>query len=141
MTDTSGSQEDTSSSKKRDNSRSRSRNKNKKERSRRNIKKEKEHRKKQEQKLIGKRSSSHWRRRNTPHFDYEENDYIKQYKIKDHIADGTFGRCLLVKHKVTKKYYAAKVIKPVEKYIYSAKEETELCDIIRKKDKDSWCGR
>merc|ERR1712232_576410 len=64
-----------------------------------------------------KRSSSHWKRRNTPHYEWEINQTIRHYKIKDHIADGTSGRCLLVKNKHTGKYYAAKVIKPVLKYI------------------------
>ena len=60
-------------------------------------------------------------------------------RIKDHIADGTFGRCLLAKHRETKKYYALKVIKPVEKYINSAKEERDICYNIQKKDKEGWC--
>lgn len=136
-----------SNERKRNKTRSRSRNrKGENKRSKYSPHQKRSHRsnfpkKKQDKKIHEKRSSSHWCRRSTPHFDWKINSYIRSYKVKDHIADGTFGRCLLVKHKYTGKYYAAKVIKPVEKYLNSAKEETDLCHLINKKDKDHWCAK
>lgn len=131
---------DNSSSRKRYKTRSRSRNANKSNYNPKDSKKVNKDNHRRHNKSE-KESSSHWRRRNTPHFEWELNDYIRNYKIKDHLADGTFGRCLLVKNRESGKYYAAKVIKPVEKYINSAKEETELCHLINRKDKEGWCSK
>ena len=78
-------------------------------------------------KIKQKKADSINKRRGSEHFEWESVRYIRDYKIKEHIADGTFGRCLLAKHKDSRKYYALKVIKPVQRYIESAKEESEIC--------------
>ena len=70
-----------SRSKKRHQTRSRSRNGKKNSKNYQKLKKvdHKKH-KKQETLLNAKRSDSHWKRRNTPHFDWEVGEYIKGYK-------------------------------------------------------------
>lgn len=71
------------------------------------------------------RSSSHFRRRETPHYTGGPGDTLGKYTIEEHIADGTFGRCFRVKRGHGDSY-AAKVIKPVKKYIEAAQEEITM---------------
>jgi hypothetical protein len=116
--------------------------------------------KKQEKTIYEKRSDSHWRRRTTPHFDWTSRSYIRSYKViiaqaKISRSKITLRMALLVgaywsstntPENITQQRYAisqpiSKVIKPVEKYINSAKEEEDLCHMISKKDSHHWCAK
>jgi serine/threonine protein kinase len=53
-----------------------------------------------------------------------------------HISDGTFGRVFECKDLEDNKIYAVKVIRAVQRYVESAKTETEILEFIKNKDKD-----
>jgi hypothetical protein len=56
------------------------------------------------------RSSSHYRRRDTPHFSRKTFPNIKQYNLRGRLGEGAFGRCYAAKSNVSGRYYALKVI-------------------------------
>ena len=51
-----------------------------------------------------------------------------------HLSDGTFGRVFEVKNIENNNTYALKMIRAVERYVDSAKTETEILEYILKKD-------
>jgi predicted Ser/Thr protein kinase len=56
---------------------------------------------------------------------------IDRYRVEKFLGDGTFGRVLLCSYK--EKEYAIKIIRPVERYIRSAKVEASILQKIRAK--------
>lgn len=62
---------------------------------------------------------------------------IDKYKVEKLLGDGTFGRVLLCESKESKRKYAIKVIRPVERYIHSAKIEVKILERIKEKGGES----
>ena len=62
-------------------------------------------------------------------YKYRKGEYIKDYLIKKHISDGTFGRVLKVEKK--SKSYAMKIVR--RGHTESAKSETEILKFLNKK--------
>lgn len=79
-------------------------------------------------------SDSKDRSKDAGHYEFKAGTklYSKQnkYKIISHISDGTFGRVLECKNYSDDKHYAVKVIRAVDRYIDSAKTETEIIEKI-----------
>jgi serine/threonine protein kinase len=74
------------------------------------------------------------RTKDAGHFKHKPGIWIKDYKVIAHLGDGTFGRVLEVKDRETSKLYAMKVIRAVDRYIDSAKTETEILTYLKKND-------
>jgi serine/threonine protein kinase len=56
--------------------------------------------------------------------------FNKVYVAERFIADGTFGRVLLVRHRFTNVQYAMKIIKSDKKNIKNAQLEVEILEIL-----------
>lgn len=59
---------------------------------------------------------------------------INNYKIVSHISDGTFGRCFQAIGLKDQKTYAIKIIRAVDRYVRSAKEETGIVEALQTLD-------
>ena len=55
---------------------------------------------------------------------------MNKYIVGAKLGEGTFGRCYQVTHQKTGLEYAAKVIKRVDRYIISAKDEVLMISKI-----------
>ena len=55
-------------------------------------------------------------------------------KVIKHICDGTFGRVMQVEDITNKMNYALKIIRPVERYIEAAKDESNILGNLPKND-------
>jgi len=55
------------------------------------------------------RSSSHYRRRQTPHFSKKDHPHIGQYVLGDKLGEGAFGRCYAARSERSGRRYALKV--------------------------------
>ena len=72
------------------------------------------------------------------HFNFQIGEIIvNKYKVIKFLGDGEFGRVLLCINLENNIEYAAKIIKPIERYIDSAKVESEILSYIQKNDKNS----
>lgn len=66
---------------------------------------------------------SHLVRRRTPHFTPPSSEQIRNYRLGKKLGNGAFGVVYEARSLRSGKEYALKVIKPVAKYIKSAREE------------------
>ncbi|CAD8146875.1 unnamed protein product [Paramecium octaurelia] len=64
------------------------------------------------------------------HYGFRKGEYIKDYKIRRHISDGTFGRVLKVRRNW--KSYAMKIVR--RNHAESAQQEADILFYLKKKD-------
>ncbi|CAD8045434.1 unnamed protein product [Paramecium primaurelia] len=64
------------------------------------------------------------------HYKYRKGEYIKEYKVKRHIFDGTFGRVLKVKRR-NSKTYAMKIVR--RNHVESAQSEADVLFHLKRK--------
>ncbi|CAD8151288.1 unnamed protein product [Paramecium pentaurelia] len=65
------------------------------------------------------------------HYKFRKGEYIKDYKVRRHISDGTFGRVLKVRRKNSKSY-AMKIVRI--NHADSAQQEADILFYLKKKD-------
>lgn len=71
------------------------------------------------------------RREDTAHVELDEGTVLQgKYIVGIKLGEGTFGRCYSVSDRYSGKQYAAKVIKKVERFIVSAREEVVMIEKI-----------
>jgi dual-specificity kinase len=78
------------------------------------------------------------------HYNYKLGNFINDYQvyiifieIKNFLGDGTFGRVLECERISDGELFAVKIIRPVTRYLESAKIEAEILANIQKQDKKS----
>lgn len=82
------------------------------------------------------KSSGHYKRRNTPHFDEKKNPVVGRYRIFKRIGEGAFGRCFYAKSRHSGRKYCLKIIKAARKYVRAAKEEARVLTKINEESPD-----
>lgn len=79
-------------------------------------------------------SDSHYARRETPHFSVPRDGLIGRYEVRRKIGRGAFGTVFEAVSLRSGRVYALKVIKPVRKYVESAREEVVKLETLREID-------
>ena len=99
-------------------------------------KKEKQKEDKLKQLRVKKREEKkRWKEKEAGHIDLSPGTMIKDYKVDEFIADGTFGRVVSAwKNDI---HVAIKVIRPVKRYLESAEIECEQIENLSKRSSEA----